>query len=138
MTSPEQEAADAFRQCLLNLAKHTRPPEPSVALELSRQFREALLLFGSETDDNKDCAERLEIGTIPSNIGYTKFGLKLRDTDMGIGNILWHAEGCPIPEQVSEIYPELTQSQWEACQRVVTLLLNLFMSRITQPEPKGD
>ncbi len=131
MSSPEQDAADSFRRCLLDLAKrHTQPPDPLVAQERLQQFREAMLLFGSESCDNSDCAEHLEIGTIPTNIGYTEFGLKLRDTDIGVANVLWHSEGCSIPEQVSKTYPELTQSQWEACQRLATLVLSAFQSQI--------
>ncbi|MEZ6134657.1 MAG: hypothetical protein R3C53_07085 [Pirellulaceae bacterium] len=135
MAAPEQEAADAFRQCLVNLATLTQCPEPTTALEMSKEFRAALLLYASESDDNKDCAQRLEIGRILSNYGRTDFGLKLQRTDIGISSVLCCAEGCPIPEQVSEIYPELTQAQWEACQRLATLVLSAFESNITPSEP---
>ena len=131
MTSPEQHAADAFRSCLMNLSRWTQLPESAVTLELTQQFRDALLLASSESDDNKDCAETLEIGELPTSYGRTHFGLKLRNTDIAVSSVLWHAEGCPIPEQVSEAFPELTQPQWEACQRLVTLVLSAFESNIT-------
>jgi len=130
MQSPEQEASDRFRRCLLALAEFTIPPESSVTSELTQQFRESLLLFGSETDDNRECSDHLEIGSIVSNYDRTSFGLRLRHTETAVSTVLWHAEGCPIPEQVSEALPDLTQRQWNTCQRLATLILSAFESTI--------
>lgn len=47
MTTSEHQVADRFGKCLISLAELTQLPMPSAASELSREFRDALLQFGS-------------------------------------------------------------------------------------------
>jgi hypothetical protein len=77
----------------------------------------AILNFGSSTDDNKSCVSNIEIVQKSKVVGIgTKSGRFLSD-------IINAAEGCKIPEQVKSEYPDLTQSEWDAVLRVCTLLL---------------
>ena len=131
MSTPEREAAHRFRECLTNMAEFAQPPEPSAASEMSQRFRDALMMFGSESDDNKHCAEHLEYGIIRGN-GRTSFGLRLCDAPYSITSVLWNAEGCPIPTQLADALPELSQNQWDACIRLATLVLTAFESTVNR------
>lgn len=134
MPTPEQQAASNFRECLMTLAAPTQPLDTTAISELTSRFRSALLLFGSESDDNRDCAAKIEVGMILNKFSPPRIGVRLRGSTKSVTNVLWHAEGCPIPLQLVESFPELSQQQWDACLRLATLVFSAFEAKLDAPD----
>jgi hypothetical protein len=86
------------------------------------QLRRALLEFGSDTADNLDAITRVEIGMFPSTAERKSEGMRLAATPVGLSNVLNAAEGCPLPPQLREEFPDLSQQDWDAVLRVACLV----------------
>ncbi len=82
---------------------------------LTAQLRAALLALGSETPDNLNCANRIEIG----NSGG-KICPMLRDH--WLADIAHTLEDEPMPDGVRTAFPDLAEQDWEAFMRLTTLL----------------
>ena len=91
--------------------------------DLLKQFSTCFLDYASETPDNLACIEQLKIIE-----GDAASGLGLKNGEL-ISDIIHSAEGCEIPEQVKMAYPKLSQDQWDAALRVMTILITLFECR---------
>jgi uncharacterized protein (DUF433 family) len=89
---------------------------------IDQEFKEALLSFGSATEDNTRCVEHVKVGG-SSNSGR---GFSLRGSDIAVSDILHTVEGEPIPKVVVERFPGVTQEDWDAVLRLSTLLFILF------------
>lgn len=97
-------------------------------------LRRALLDYGSETEDNLAAAQRLalEVDTTPHDASpagvpglaglAAAVGSGADGARVQVADVLNAAEGCPVPEQVAEALPELTQEDWDAVLRLATLL----------------
>lgn len=79
-------------------------------------FKRALLDFGSETPDNLNCAEQLELDPSRSALVLRKHGIPISD-------LLNVAEDSDVPPSVREAFPLVTQAEWDAAMRLVTLIL---------------
>ena len=121
MQSPEYQAVAGFRSALMRVAESQ--PSSVDQVELGRCFDEAVLKFGSESDDNRKCLEQIDIGEIIEPHQEPQFGLRLKGTTAPLSGVLWRAEGCGIPAELSESLPWLTQQQWDAVMRLATLVM---------------
>jgi hypothetical protein len=97
---------------------------PSVQGDVAatRALRRALLKHASETPDNLACAKHIGVSTVKARYfkGKTK-GITLRRRWL-VSDILWQSEGSRIPMAVQERYRGITQQEWEAVQRLATLV----------------
>lgn len=93
-----------------------------------REFVRALLDFGSETDDNTECVERIGLAVLPELHGSGPAGFALRHSRIPVADVLNAAEGSPIPDQVTAEFPEVTQEDWDAILRLATLVLVAFQA----------
>jgi hypothetical protein len=82
----------------------------------------ALLAFGSLTDDNRRCVERIGVRAIPQRDGSVRSGIALRSGGTPIADVLNAAEGMPLPAQLAEDFPAVTQEDWDAVLRLATLV----------------
>lgn len=91
----------------------------------SRDIIDAFLAYGSETPDNRDCAQRVEWGSVQDGTSAQRAarGFRLK-SGTSLSDILNVAEGCPVPPDVSCKYPSLAQEDWNASMRLVTVLLS--------------
>ena len=123
-----EDAAAALRMTLCRI------PQTSSLLEqcpaLTEQLRCNLLLHGSSTDDNLACVEQLDVGVVREDWGTTAVGIRIGSLNRLVSNVLWHAEGCPVPDRLREAIPKITQEQWDVCLRLVTLLLTTFEAKV--------
>ena len=88
------------------------------------ELRSAFVDFGSETDDNRAATNRLEVGPLDGgDAGRTYLGMRLAGTRVGISAVVHAAEGCPVPEQVRQNLPGLTQEDWDVAMRLTCLVL---------------
>lgn len=91
----------------------------------TEDLRRRLLEFGSETEDNLACARRVAMAADTGpGAGPSRGGLAVTvgETGARIVDVLNVAEGCPIPAQVAEYFPDLSQDGWDATLRLATLL----------------
>lgn len=88
----------------------------------TKALRRALLDHASETLDNLACAKQIGVSTVKALYfkGKTR-GITLRRRWL-VGDILWEAESRRIPKAVQDKYRGITRQEWEAVQRLVTLV----------------
>ena len=91
------------------------------AADLTRSLRKALLDFASETPDNINCAERIEVGDVDDDTG-----LKIVGRAALFSEIAHAIEDEPMPDSLKIAYPDLTAKEWDAFTRMTTLLYLLF------------
>lgn len=88
-------------------------------------FKETVYWLGSNTPDNIACIEEIDYGiTVSTATSKNIRALYLKRNKEPLANILNCAEGCPIPKQLSEYYPNLTQKEWDAILRTATLVFS--------------
>ena len=80
---------------------------------VTERLRLAFLDFGSETPDNVACAEKLRVGS---------GGLGLRGRRWLVGDVIYEAEGIPIPRPVKKRFPGITKKEWAAVQRLASIV----------------
>jgi hypothetical protein len=112
-------ARERFRAALMAPAK-VGPGSPSA---IDAEFVASLLAFGSETEDNMSCVERVGIRRIPGGYGSQVIGLAMRSRDTMVAEILNAAEGSEVPATVLEALPGLEQADWDAVLRLATMIL---------------
>jgi hypothetical protein len=124
---PETTTA-RLREALLSI-----PPASSAddGQEVTRILRQALLDFGSETDDNVAALDKIAVGRVEKSTGRDGWGLRLATRALPLSTILNSAEVSPVPEQVRAAHPSLTQEEWDAVLRVPCLAF--CPSRENQP-----
>ena len=88
---------------------------------LTSNLRRALLDFGSETPDNFNCAGRVEVGPVGSAIGP-----KITGRDVLFGDIAHALESEPSPKALKDIFPEISEEDWDAFARMTTLIYILL------------
>ncbi|MEV6711485.1 hypothetical protein AB0M48_05495 [Lentzea sp. NPDC051208] len=98
---------DAFINELIAIA-HGKSGDP--------QFKRALVEFGSETPDNLNSIEQLELDPARSALVLRRHGIPISD-------LLHAAEDSDVPPSVREAFPLVTQAEWDAAMRLVTLIL---------------
>jgi hypothetical protein len=89
---------------------------------INQQFRTAILDYGSETPDNRASVDRIEIGKVRVNNRLCS-GLKVKGKNILLSEIMNEVESMPMPIQIQEQFTELTQEEWEAATRIMTLIL---------------
>ncbi|EWM12047.1 hypothetical protein [Kutzneria sp. 744] len=93
-----------------------------------REFVRALLDFGSETDGNTECVERVGLAVLPQLHGSGPAGFALRHSRIAVADVLNAAEGAPVPDQVTAEFPDVTQEDWDAVLQLATLILVAFQA----------
>jgi hypothetical protein len=91
------------------------------AARLDEEFKESLLDFGSETEDNLSCVERVKIGPLQRSGA----GFALRASNLSIADVIHMAEGSPIPQEVVDYFPGISQEDWDAVLRLCTLFFTM-------------
>ena len=103
--------------------------EPGTAGPLDATFVRSLLDFGSETDDNVQCVERVGIRELVRPGAKRRVGLALRHADIPLADIVNAAEGSELPQSVAESFPSVTQEDWDCALRLATLILTALESK---------
>ncbi|QHT65547.1 hypothetical protein GXP67_02130 [Rhodocytophaga rosea] len=110
-----------FRNLLMYMA-NLRFTDPQVQ-SMNEQFRTALLDFASETPDNLASVDNIEIGKIRVN-GRLESGLKIKGKKIMLSELMHSIEEMDLPEEIKAEYPKLTQEEWAAATRIMTLILS--------------
>ena len=122
-----------FLECLRS---HSRFSLASPLKAKAKEFRKKLLLLGSETPDNIRATENLDIDFVEFNKAVFEIGLVTAKSRYLISDVLHRCEGIPIPKKIKKSFPELTQDEWDACFRVVTLAFTGFYTSGVRDTPK--
>lgn len=99
-----------------------------------QEFVCALMRFGSDTDDNAQCVDRVGIGCFQDAAGKWRIGPKLRNAEISVADLLNRVEGMPIPPQLTEEYPSVSQEDWDAVLRLAVLTLVACESSHGRPD----
>lgn len=92
----------------------------------SRVLKKVLLDFGSETPDNLSAVKLVDVGAFKYTQLEQNGGLRLAITQTALTDVLNALEGAPIPAQLKEAMPTLTQAEFDAVLRVAVLTLAAF------------
>lgn len=109
---------------LMELLSQIRRGEDTNKLA-TRKLRAAVLALGSATDDNLNCVEHIEVGSVRRLFGgpLRNRGLKVRGKPIMISDVIHTLEDSRMPAVVRHAFPALTSKEWDACLRLVTLIL---------------
>tara|TARA_R110002111_G_scaffold100975_1_gene156378 strand:- start:19991 stop:20386 length:396 start_codon:yes stop_codon:yes gene_type:complete len=102
--------------------------------EQAHGFNENLLLHGSHSEDNIDAISRIEFASHEKNDQLTEYFFRLKSHQTELADITNHLEGEPIPDHIKTAFPQLSQEDWDATFRYITLLLTLFGVRVIENE----
>ncbi|MEU9127567.1 hypothetical protein AB0D08_05530 [Kitasatospora sp. NPDC048540] len=111
-------ARDRFRAALSAVGDHPETPPQKLATDLTA----GLLAFGSETPDNLAAAARLHVSIEQDENGWN-VGLCMRQSGLRLSRLLEGALGSPLPQQLLEDFPELTQEDSDTVLTVTTAIL---------------
>lgn len=98
----------------------------------NQEFREKFLALTSETEENVNCLKHLEYGKLTdSEAERVTSGVKIKGKDIVISEIMNAMEDIEyVPEPVKEYYPDLTNEEWQAATRFVTVMLLLISGEV--------
>ncbi|QUQ68699.1 hypothetical protein [Kutzneria sp. CA-103260] len=119
----EDTARDRFLRSLVLARRDTDQIDTR-----DREFVRAVLDFGSDTDDNTECVERVGPALLPQLHGSGPAGFTLRHSRIPVADVLNAAEGTPVPDHVTAEFPEVTQEDWNAILRLATLAFVAFQT----------
>lgn len=96
--------------------------------KLSSELRQLFLQSWSETPDNKETSEYINLGKVKNP--YTnseESGLILKSQNVLLSDLIYHAFGdSEIPKEVQMQFPNLTQEEWNQTLRICQFALSLF------------
>lgn len=118
----EKEKEERFIELLLEIrnGKHTNK-------KATQMLRERILALGSETPDNLNCVNHIEIGKVTPGAGPLEARcIKVRGRDIRVVDVMHTIEDARMPKSVRDRYPDLTTGEWSACLRLATLVLMMF------------
>ncbi len=114
-------ADTSFKDKLFEIACGKKSQTPLSAQ--SDQLMKAFLEFGSETPDNVNCYNSIEYGLIHDERSRPVCGLKLKGKELLLSRVMNVVENLELPNEVSKEFPELTNNEWDAITRMVTMIL---------------
>jgi hypothetical protein len=118
-----ETANDKFRRLVWAVAEADANMDDNRLNELRENFRTAFVQQGYSTSENSECMQFITVGQTNDGTSLRRptIGYCLVDTDINISDIMNAAEGCPMPQQVADQCPKLTQSHWDASLRMATM-----------------
>jgi hypothetical protein len=91
---------------------------------LNQELEKGFFAMGSETPDNVNCMNHVEYGLTSDKPWGHEFGFKIKGKDISLSDIINWAE--EIPNGVKEDFPDLTQEEYDACIRMVAMIVMAF------------
>jgi hypothetical protein len=91
--------------------------------EQTADLRAALLDFASETPDNRNCADRLEVGAS---------GLRFANQSLSLCDLAHAVEDLPMPEEIKDACPHICERDWDAFTRLTTLIYTLLSPNVSR------
>jgi hypothetical protein len=110
-----------FRERLVALAQ--TPPAQLRLPEMSDVLMRSFLDFGSETEDNLNCAAHVDYGSAEDALSNLHIGLRLKEKVILLSELMNMVESLPLPELVQADFPSLTEVEWSAALRMITMVL---------------
>jgi hypothetical protein len=117
-----------FRDRLVALAQ--TPPTQLRLPEMSDSLMRSFLDFGSETEDNLHCTAHVDYGSVEDALSNLHVGLRLKDQAILLSDLMNVVESLPLPELVQADFPSLTEEEWSAGLRMITMVLIAFEHRM--------
>ncbi len=98
----------------------------------NRSLRENFLKIVPETEDNLHCLNHVEYGDIiDRKSNELILGLKLKQKNLLVSEVLNALEDMEEPpEEVKDYFPEITNDEWQAITRLITVIMFSFEKHI--------
>jgi hypothetical protein len=93
---------------------------------MSDLLMHAFLDLGSATEDNLNCAAHVDYGSAGDSLSNPLIGLRLKDKAILLSELMSVVESLPLPDRVKADFPVLTEEEWSAGLRMVTMVLIAF------------
>lgn len=91
---------------------------------IKKHVRDAILEFGADTEENLNCADHVTYGAYYSEFMDATFsGLQLKSNPILLSTLSHISEGGAIPDGIKAELPFVTQAEWKAFTRLITLML---------------
>jgi hypothetical protein len=93
--------------------------------QISAEVTRIFLDISSETPDNLNCRDHIEYGVVEekhSSPGKT-YGLKVKSKPILLSDVMNIIENLALPKEVQEYFPDLTENEWDAVTRMITMIL---------------
>jgi hypothetical protein len=118
----------ALRQQLTALLKGPKKHAAEEWKKVVRSWARAFVQCGSETPDNVSCAKNVDYGPLSAKFHRATGlqGLRIKGSRIPLSALAHALEDLDLPKDISEQFPDLTNEQWSAFLRVVTMLLLRF------------
>jgi hypothetical protein len=110
-----------FRDHLVALAQ--TPPAQLRLPEMSDALMRSFLDFGSETKDNLGCAAHVDYGSAEDALSNQHIGLRLKEKAILLSDLMNVVESLPLPDLVQAEFPSLTEEEWSAGLRMITMVM---------------
>lgn len=115
-----------FARALCKLYENFDNPKFDVE-EYSRAVMSAFLGWGKGALDQEHYGEIIEFGKASINDPDEEiYGFKVKGQDAFLYLIINLLEAIPLPSEVQERFPDMTQEEWQAAMRVTTGVLAAF------------
>lgn len=88
----------------------------------SMVFRKRLIDFGSETDDNKACANHIELATGRTADGLETVGLRLRKSKVFMSDFVSLLENDDVVSSLQAMNRSMQRTEIESALRLITLI----------------
>ncbi|RYF50945.1 MAG: hypothetical protein EOO38_04445 [Cytophagaceae bacterium] len=121
MRNPKQELVDAI--ILLNSFNIESTPDD--LRRVNSLLIQALLNYGSETEENKDAVGKLQFVVERRELQLPpRLSLVVGDGKIPLTEIVYQCESIQIPEEISRRIEDISQEDWKSCFRIIQLMLN--------------
>lgn len=90
---------------------------------LFKDIERSFLRYGSETDENVECVQNLSVGVVEGSCGGAVKGLMTSDSKILLSDIMNAIEDLDLPKELKEYFPSLSDSEWDAATRMITMVL---------------
>nr|WP_044201224.1 hypothetical protein [Oscillochloris trichoides] len=92
--------------------------------DFSEEIMQVFLAVGSETPDNLNCYDHVEYGFVGEHALQIEdgYGLKVKGKPILLSEIANTMEGIDIPESIRLDFPSLTNQEWKAITRMITMV----------------
>ncbi|MFJ5953327.1 hypothetical protein [Streptomyces noursei] len=112
-----------LRDALLRVGEGGDVDEADLGSAVATALRE----LASETLGERSRVDLVTVGAEDHPWGRS-LGLRLADYDVGLWDVLWHADESDLPPQVQESCPTLNQEEWQAVLLVSKLIFTGLQS----------
>jgi hypothetical protein len=104
--------------------------------QVQPHFQTLFFAFGSETEDNRVAIDHVLLDQfINPHSRQTTIGFVLKDSRYALSTVMNYLESEPLPPPLQQQLPLLTEEEWSAATRMMTMILLACEHRVDTAQP---